>query len=81
MSVGMSLAFRAKQPKQKRCESCELYYPESLDKCDHCSELNTLALAKFKAQRQETLKNNSTFGKYLLIGAAIMGSLLLLSFL
>ncbi|ALO34684.1 hypothetical protein CMT41_08090 [Colwellia sp. MT41] len=81
MSVGMSLALRAKQPKQKRCDRCELYYPESLDKCDHCAELNNSQLAQLKAQHQETMEENTTFGKYLLFGAAIIGLLLLLSFL
>ncbi|MCJ8321039.1 MAG: hypothetical protein MJK12_15475 [Colwellia sp.] len=81
MSVGMSFASRAKQPKQKRCDRCKLYYPESLDKCDHCSELSTSQLAQLKAQHQETLQDNSTFGKYLLLGAVIIGSLLLLDFL
>jgi hypothetical protein len=81
MSVGMSLAMRAKQPKQKRCDRCELYSPESLDKCIHCGELNDSQLVAFKAQHQKTLQDNSTFGKYLLFGAVIIGLLLLLSFL
>jgi len=81
MSVGMSLAMRAKQPKQKRCNRCELYSPESLDKCIHCSELNESELAQLKAQHQDTLENNSSFGKYLLFGAVIIGLLLLLGFL
>ncbi len=81
MSVGMSAAWRAKQPKQKRCDRCELYYAESLDKCVHCSELNESELAQLKLQHQETLQGNSTFGKYLLFGAVIIGVLLLLSFL
>ena len=49
MSVGMSLALRAKQPKQKRCDRCDLYYPVSLDKCDHCSQLNDSQLSELKA--------------------------------
>ena len=81
MSIGMSAAWRAKQPKQKRCDRCELYFPESLDKCIHCSGLNESELVKLKAQHQETLEDNSAFGKYLLFGAAIIGLLLLLSFL
>ena len=79
MSVGMSLAMRAKQPKQKGCNRCELYYPESLGKCIHCSDLNESALAQLKAQHQDTLENNSLFGKYLFFGAVIIGLLLLLS--
>ena len=81
MSIGMSAAWRAKQPKQKRCDRCELYSPESLDKCVHCSELNESELAQLKEQHQETLEGNSSFGKYLLFGAAMIGLLLLLSFL
>ncbi|WP_019027774.1 hypothetical protein [Colwellia piezophila] len=81
MSVGMSLAMKAKQPKQKRCDRCDLYYPVTLDECDHCSQLNDSQLAEFKAQHQETLQGNSTFGKYLLFGSVIIGLLLLLSFL
>ena len=81
MSVGMSAAWRAKQPKQKRCERCELYYAELLDKCEHCSELNDSQLVQLKAQHQETLQSNSSFGKYLLFGAVIIGLLLFLSFL
>ena len=81
MSVGMSLAMKAKQPKQKRCDRCELYTPETGDKCIHCSELNESQLAQLKAQHQETLQDNSTFGKYLLFGSIIIGLLLVLSFL
>ncbi|MFB1034023.1 MAG: hypothetical protein QMC38_01610 [Sinobacterium sp.] len=81
MSVGMSLAMKAKQPKQKCCDRCELYFPESLDKCIHCFELNESELAQLKTQHQDTLENNSSFGKYLLFAAAIIGLLLLLSFL
>jgi len=81
MSVGMSFVLRAKQPKQKRCDRCQLYYPASLEQCDHCSGLNNSQLAKLKAQHRETLKDNSTFGKYLLFGAVIIGLLLLFSFL
>jgi len=81
MSVGISTAWRTIQPKQKRCERCGLYYSKNLEKCDHCSELNDSKLAALKAQHQETLRDNSAFGKYLLILAAIIGLLLLLSFL
>jgi len=81
MTVGMSFALRAKQPKQKRCDRCELYYPESLAQCDHCAELDNLELAKFKAQHQETLQGNSSFGKSLFFAAAIIALLLLFSFL
>lgn len=81
MSVGMSLAMRAKQPKQKRCDRCELYYPETLEKCDHCSELNDSQLEQLKQQHRETLDDNSSFGKYLLFASVIIGLLLLFSFL
>jgi hypothetical protein len=81
MSLGISTAFRAKQTNQKHCDICELYYLESLDKCDHCSELNTLQLVTFKAQHQEVCQSNSAFGKHLLFYAMIIGLLLLLSFL
>jgi hypothetical protein len=81
MTVGMSFALRAKQPKQKRCDRCELYYPETLDECDHCSELDNSELAQLKAKHQETLQDNSTFGKYLIFSALIIGLLLLVSFL
>ncbi|RHW74562.1 hypothetical protein [Colwellia sp. RSH04] len=81
MSIGMSAAWKAKQPKQKRCDRCELYTPKPDDKCIHCSELNESQVAQLKAQHQETLQDNSTFGKYLLFGSVIIGLLLLLSFL
>lgn len=81
MSLGLSTAWRSKQPKQKRCDRCELYFPKSLAKCIHCSALDGSELAKLKAQHQATLEDNSTFGKYLLFGAAVIGLLLLVSFL
>ena len=81
MSVGMSAAWRAKQPKQKRCDRCKLYTPKIDDKCVHCSELNESQLAQLKSRHQKTLEDNSIFGKYLLFGATIIGSLLLISFL
>jgi len=79
MSVSMNAAFRTSQPKQKRCRRCQLYYSETLEKCLHCSELNDSELAQLKAQHQETLQDNSTFGKYLLWAAIVVGLLLLLS--
>lgn len=81
MFAGMRLSWRANQPKQKRCHRCGLYCPESIENCIHCAELNDAKLAQFKEQYQETLQNNSTFGKYILFVAAIIGILLLLSFL
>ena len=81
MSLGMTAAWRAKQPKQKRCNRCELYTPETSAKCIHCSELNDSQLAQLKAQHEETLEDNAVFGRYLLFGAAIIGLLLLISFL
>jgi len=81
MSVGMSAAWKAKQPKQKRCNRCELYTPKTGEKCIHCSALNESQLAQLKEQHQETLQDNYTFGKYLLVASAIIGLLLLLSFL
>lgn len=81
MSVGMSLSMKAKQPKQKRCDRCDLYYPESLDTCDHCSHLDDAQLADLKANLQETLQDNAIFGKYLLFASLVIGLLLLLSFL
>ena len=50
MSVGMSAAWRAKQPKQKRCNRCELYTPEIDDKCIHCAGLNKTQLTHIRRQ-------------------------------
>jgi len=46
MSAGMSAAWRAKQPKQKCCDRCELYTPETGEKCIHCSALKESQLAQ-----------------------------------
>lgn len=81
MTVGMSFALRAKQPKQKGFERCRLYYPGSTQECDNCSQLDDKGLAKLKAQHQETLQSNSTFGQGLFFCAAVIALLLLLSFL
>jgi len=81
MSVGMSLAWRLKQRKQKRCDRCELYYDKSLEECAHCAELSDAQMVQFKAQNQNTLQENSSLGKYLLFVAVIIGLLLFLSFL
>lgn len=81
MSIGMSAGWRSKQPKQKRCDRCELYYAESLVKCVHCSELSNSQLAQLKEQHQDTLQNNFMLGKYLIFGSVIIGILLLFSFL
>jgi hypothetical protein len=81
VSIGISAAWRAKQPKQKRCDRCELYSPVSLNICVHCSELNESELEQLKEQHQETLEDNAIFGSFLLFCAVIIGLLLLLSFL
>lgn len=80
MTVGMSSAWRSKQPKQKRCDRCNLYYPEALETCLHCSDLNSAQLTQLKANHQKYLEHNSNLGKYLFIIAAIIGVFLLLSF-
>jgi len=46
MSAGMSAAWRAKQPKQKCCDRCELYTPETGEKCIHYSALKESQLAQ-----------------------------------
>lgn len=81
MSIGMSFTLKAKQPKQKHCERCGQYSPKSLDECIHCSVLTNSELARFKAEHQEKLQHNSTFGKYLLLAAGFIALLLLLSYL
>lgn len=81
MSIGLTSAWRAKQLKQKRCQRCGLFYAQSLDKCSHCADLNGAELARLKKQHQEIQRDNSTFGQYLFFAAAIIGLLLLLSFL
>lgn len=81
MSLDMSISWRSKQPKQKRCDRCELYYSEFLDKCTHCSDLNETQLLMLKAKHQESLKLNAKFGKYLIIAAVVIGVLLFVSFL
>jgi len=81
MSLGMSAAWRGMQPKQKRCERCELYTPKKLNECIHCSALSDAQLVQLKAHHQETLESNSNLGKYFLAGAIAIGILLLLSFL
>jgi hypothetical protein len=81
MSVPMNTIWRSKQPKQTQCQRCDLYYPESLAQCVHCSELDDIQLSAFKLAHHETLQDNSKLGSYLLFGAVIIGLLLLLSFL
>jgi hypothetical protein len=73
--------FKSKTTKAKRCERCGQYSPKSLDECIHCSVLTNSELARFKAEHQEKLQHNSTFGKYLLLAAGFIALLLLLSYL
>ena len=81
MSLGMSAAWRAMQPKQERCERCELYYPEHLGECIHCSKLSDAQLIIFKAHHQETLESSFNLGKYFFVDAIVIGILLMVSFL
>ncbi|TWX53730.1 hypothetical protein ESZ28_09020 [Colwellia hornerae] len=77
MSIGLTSTWRSKQSKQKRCNRCELYYVQSLDKCSHCADLNGAELTRLK----KTHHDNSTFGQYLGFVALIIGLLLPLNFL
>ena len=81
MSLGMSFAWRSKQPKQKYCERCELYYDETLEKCSHCSDLTDSEVIALKEEQEDTLESNAHLGKYLLFTTIILAGLLFLSFL
>lgn len=81
MSLNASHAWRTMQQKQKRCDRCKLFYPETLNKCDHCSDLNNSQLVYLKFQHIKAQRDNSAFGKSFLFCALIVGLLLLLSFL
>ncbi len=79
MALGMSAAWRAMQPKKKRCDRCGLYYTEKLNKCPHCSDLDDSGLQTLLERRDEELKGNASLGKFFILGAVAIGVLLLLT--
>jgi len=44
MSLGMNAAWRGMQPKQKRCERCELYTPKKLNAINGVRNIDTLII-------------------------------------
>jgi hypothetical protein len=77
----MYFFWKSKQAKLQKCKRCDLYYDELLDNCSHCAKLSNSELIALKEDHQYTLKNNASFGKYLLFLAIILAWFLLLSFL
>jgi hypothetical protein len=78
MSLGMSIGWRAMQPKKKRCERCGLYYTEKLNKCSHCGDLDDLGLQALLDRRDGESKGNASLGRFFILGAVAIGTLLLL---
>ena len=81
MSLGFNLAWRLKQPKQKRCQRCGLYYDKSLTLCAHCGQLSAVELTAFIAEHKATQQSNAGLGNYFIFVAIIIVFLLLGSFL
>jgi hypothetical protein len=79
MALGMSAAWRAMQPKKKRCERCGLYYTEKLNKCSHCGDLDDSGLQALLERHEEEFKGNASLGKFFILGAVVIGVLLLLT--
>lgn len=80
MTIGMSVAWRSKQPKQKRCQRCNLYYDEQLDKCSHCAELNEAELAALKKQQHRQAKAHSILGSKFIFSCLFILFLLAFTF-
>jgi hypothetical protein len=77
MGLGSSAAWRSMQPKKKRCERCGLYYTESLDKCQHCGDLNDHELKMLLDNKEQEFKSNASIGKYFLMFALIIAVFLI----
>lgn len=78
--LGMGTAWRAMQPKKKRCPRCGLYNDESTILCGHCTHLDKSQLAALKKQHKKSLKGNVALGKGMLMCAVVIAFILLLSF-
>lgn len=74
------IPYFGKFEKTIRCERCTRKYPNNLDKCPHCADINDgLELEEFKLQNQMELRGASELGKYFMIASIATVVLLLLA--
>ena len=81
MALGMSAAWRAMQPKRKRCDRCGLYYIEKLEECSHCGDLDERGLQRLFEQKAEEGEGNASLGRFFLLGSVIVAVLMLAGFM
>ena len=81
MSLGSSAAWRAMQPKRKKCERCGLYYLEKSEKCSHCGDLDENGLRMLLESHEQELEGNKSIGKVFFFIALLVAVPLILSFI
>ncbi len=81
MSLGSSTAWKAMQPKRKKCERCGLYYLEKSAKCSHCGGLDERGLQKLLESHEEELEANKAIGKIFFFVSMLVAIPLILSFI
>ena len=77
MSLGMSAAWRAMQPKRKRCKRCGLYFPEELVTCLHCGSLDDHGLQLLLQRKEAETRGNAALGRFFLVLALLIAAMLL----
>ena len=81
MSLGSSVAWRAMQPKRKKCERCGLYHLEKLEKCSHCGDLDDDGLRKLLESHEQESEANQSIAKVFYFVALLLVIPLILSFI
>ena len=61
-ALGAKLASIKQQKPTKKCERCNLYYPEDEDKCIHCGEFSNSELEQFIARLEEEKTSSKNLG-------------------
>ena len=74
MSFGMGWqAWRlSKHKNRKRCPRCSLRYDKALDKCPHCSDLDSNGLAELKYRIEQNHRANTRLGRWFVLLAVLI---------
>lgn len=81
MNLGSNIAWRAMQPKRKKCERCGLYYLEKSPKCSHCADLDESGLQKLLENHEQELEGNKSIGRIFFFVSLLIVIPLILSFM
>ncbi len=77
MPLGRAV-WHSMQPKRKKCDRCNLYSRENLDKCRWCGDLDEQGLALLRERIEHQHQSNKSLGRLFIVLAVITALLIVL---